>query len=88
MSTTSFYDPQESHSTPPPPPGYPLISAGRSGPGPYEVTAFALGPGAQDTLFEPSKSGVLWSSFNQFPLAFKVKCTPQDGSSSGYQILS
>ena len=38
--------------------GDPLRPAGRSGPGSYEVTAFALGPGAHETLCAPSQSGV------------------------------
>ena len=37
--------------------GDPPRLAGKSGPGSYEVIAFALGPGMHETLFAPSKSG-------------------------------
>ena len=43
---------------PPASPGGPPRPAGRSCPGSYEVTTFALGPGAHETLCVPSKSGV------------------------------
>ena len=38
-------------------PGDPARPTGRSGPGSYEVAAFALGPGVHKTLCAPSKSG-------------------------------
>ena len=39
-------------------PGDPPRPAGRSDPGSFEVTAFALGPSVHETLCVPSKSGV------------------------------
>ena len=42
----------------------------RSGPGSYEVTAFALGPGTHETLCVSSKSGL---SFPQFCWALAIK---------------
>ena len=50
--------PQREPQLPPASPGDPPRPAGRSGPGSYGVTAFALGPGACDTLCVPSESGV------------------------------
>ena len=55
ISNTSFYYPRESHSHPCFP--RPLMnnrSAGRSGLGTYEVTAFALHSGEHETLCSPS----------------------------------
>ena len=67
-------------SEPQPPPtftGDPLIPAGRSGPGSYEVTAFSLVPGVHETLCTPGVEflfpSVLWNSCNQTPLAFKAR---------------
>ena len=55
----AFMTPERATATaPPPPPGDPPRPAGRSGPSSYEVTAFAPGPGAHETLCAPSKSGV------------------------------
>ena len=58
ISITSFYDLRESHSHPLPPQEIPQRWAGRSCPGSYKVTAFALGLGEHETLCVPSKNGV------------------------------
>ena len=62
---------------------------GRSGPGFYEVTAFAQGSSACEILLHPPKAEslfppILGSSCNQAPLAFKTKCS---GNFSSCQIL-
>lgn len=93
------------HSELKPPLGSPGDSprpTGRSGPGSYEVTAFALAPSAHETLYVASKSGVsvspgIWCSYNQVPLAFKDKrsgessspCqTPRRGARYGLRTLA
>ena len=78
--------------------GHPAISAGRSGPGSHEVTAFSRVPGVPETLCASSKSGVslcpgLWISCEQTLLAFKARCSgaspktspPHWGASCGAQ---
>ena len=60
--------------------GDPPIPAGRSGPGSYEVTAFASSPGAHRPFMRSLRVEylfplVLWCSCTQAPLAFKAKCS-------------
>ena len=89
MFVTNFYVPRESQSQPPFNPGDHPRPAGRSGPGSYEVTVFALGPVVHKTLCVSSKSGVsvspipvelLWSRptglQRQMPLGLFIQ-TPQ-----------
>lgn len=56
--------------------------ADRSGPGSYEVSAFASGASVQKTLCAPSKGGVLCQPCSA-PLVLKDKCS--GGSSSRWQ---
>lgn len=88
MSTSSFYDPSMSHSTPLPqgsPADLPR-SAARSDPGSYEVTAFVLGSSACNILCVPLKSCFpqSWGTPATKP-HFKAKCFR--GSSSQCQTF-
>ena len=90
ISITSFYDLRESHSHPLPPQEIPQRSAGRSCPGSYEVTAFALGPGEHETLCVLSTSAVSLSQsrielLQSSPAALQSQMLW--GSSSHYQNL-
>ena len=60
MSTTGVYVPRVSHSHPSSS-GDPLRLAGRSAPGFYKITSFALGPSAHEILCEPFKSEIFIS---------------------------
>ena len=51
-----FMNPERTTASPASP-GDPPRPAGRSGPGSYGVTVFALSPNARQTLWAPSKSG-------------------------------
>ena len=55
MTDTSVYAPRASHSHPRPPtsPGGSPRPKGRSGPGSYQITAFALGPSMCEILHAP-----------------------------------
>ena len=81
MSTTSVYVSRmsQSHHTSPPQ-GGPLRPVGRFGLVSYQITAFAVGPGALEICAHPLRvkslrPSVLWGSCNQAPHAFKAKCS-------------
>ena len=58
MTATSVCVPSVSHSHTPTSSGDPSRPAGRFGPGSYEITAFALGPGMREILCVPFESEV------------------------------
>ena len=76
-TATCVHIPRGSYSHPPASPGDPPRPAGKSGPGSYEVTAFALGPSVRETLCVSPKSGVCFPHPVEFlqsnPAAFKAK---------------
>ena len=82
MASASVYVPRVSHcytAIPASPQDSPR-PAGRSSPGSYQITAFALGPSACEILCVPLQSEVSISSRplelpKLSPLAFKVKCS-------------
>ena len=102
-TATTVSVPTESQSHTLTSPGAPLRPACRSHPVSYEVSAFSLRCSAYETLCVPSKRGklllpsVLWSSYDQALLAFKVNTLevhpfnaspPECGAEMGLRTLT